>query len=84
MSPNYRFRKLKVWSVRNRILFGLIMSSGFTIKQCAERLGVSARSVQRWVYIGIIPTEENIEKLEQLFKVPEYIMFYEINNCITL
>ena len=46
----------------------------------AKKIGVSARTVQRWVYEGTIPNEKNTKKIEEFFNLPDYIIFYEINK----
>lgn len=56
-------RNLKTWGVKNKRLYDVLIDKKITIPQLAERVGVSSRSVDRWVFEGSIPKIENRERV---------------------
>lgn len=75
-----RFRRLKTWEIKNRYMLGLMFADDIKVSDLAERIGVSARTVQAWIYEGRIPKDENIEKVCEILKCPEDILFCELKN----
>ncbi|MFP4457910.1 MAG: hypothetical protein ACLFPS_09685 [Clostridia bacterium] len=74
------FRKLKEWTVKNKILYGILFSYDIKLSDFAEMIGVSSRAVQRWVFEGKSPNRENRKKICELLDYPEYILFYDIKK----
>ena len=74
------FRKLRTWNVKNKILYGILFSKNIKLSDFAELVGVSRRTVQRWVFEGGKPADENIEKICDLLGYPEYILFYDLKE----
>ncbi|NLK22304.1 MAG: helix-turn-helix transcriptional regulator [Epulopiscium sp.] len=56
-------RSLKSWDIKNTKLYNILMDKKISIPQLAEMVGVSSRSVDRWVFEGSIPKIENREKV---------------------
>ena len=56
-------RSLKTWEVKNKKLYQILLERKMTIPQLAQMVGVSSRSVDRWVFEGSIPKLENREKV---------------------
>jgi len=46
-------------------------------QELAELVDVSQRTVQRWVYEGYKPNDENKEKISELLNILENILFSE-------
>lgn len=74
------FRKLRTWDVENKILYGIMFSCNLKVSDLAEIIGVSARTVQAWVFEGREPKKESREKLSKLLGYPEYILFYDLKE----
>jgi len=70
-----KFRSPRVWKVKNRILYGLLWVEDIKLSQLADMVNVNPRTVQNWIYKGIIPNEENTKKICDILKIPEYILF---------
>lgn len=62
-------RNLKTWEVKNDKLYHLLIDRKMTIPQLAEIVGVSSRSVDRWVFEGSIPKIENRERVNDCFQM---------------
>lgn len=75
-----RFRRLKTWEIKNRYMLGLMFAEDIKVSDLAERMGVSPRSVQAWIYEGRIPKEENIEKVCEILRCPAEILFCELRD----
>ncbi|KAB3529255.1 helix-turn-helix domain-containing protein [Alkaliphilus serpentinus] len=73
-----RFRRLKKWEVKNRYMLGLMFADDIKVSDMAERIGVSPRTVQAWIYEGRIPKDKNIEKICKELDCPEDILFREL------
>ncbi|SCY64853.1 helix-turn-helix domain-containing protein [Alkaliphilus peptidifermentans] len=73
-----RFRRLKKWEVKNRYMLGLMFADDIKVSDMAERIGVSPRTVQAWLYEGRIPKDENIEKICKELNCPEEILFRDV------
>ena len=56
-------RHLKSWEIKNKKLYDILIKKRITIPQLAKMIGVSSRSVDRWVFEGCIPKLENREKV---------------------
>lgn len=67
------------WVVRNRVLYGLVLTVPKTIPEVAKAIGVSARALNSWIYEGVTPKEENIHKVCKYFNYPKSIIFYNPN-----
>lgn len=48
-------RDLKKWDITNRELYDELIEQGITIKEFAEKVGVTPRSVEAWVFEGVEP-----------------------------
>lgn len=70
-----RFRKPSKWHVANRFLYGLMLVDDIKVSDLAEILGVNPRTVQAWVYEGVIPKEETMDRLCDLFGTTEAVLF---------
>lgn len=75
-----RFRRLKSWEVKNRYMLGLMFADDIKVSDMAERLGVSPRTVQAWIYEGRIPSDKNIKKVCKELNCPEEILFRDLIN----
>ena len=75
-----RFRRLKNWEVKNRYMLGLMFADDIKVSDLAERIGVSPRTVQAWIYEGRLPKDDNIEKVCEVLRCPEDILFREIKQ----
>lgn len=81
VSPEYDFfsaRLTKTWEAKNRILFGLILLSGKTMTETAEEIGVDIRTLERWIYDGVIPKQDRMESVCAYFDYPAHVLFYEV------
>lgn len=74
------FRRLTKWEVKNKILYGILFSYDIKLSEFAEMVGVHHRTVNRWVFEGKSPNEENREKIAKILGYPEYILFYDIEE----
>jgi len=72
-----RFRRLKKWKVINRYLYGLMFAEDIKVSDMAEFVGVTPRTVGRWIYEGSIPNEENIDKVCEVLRAPSNVLFNE-------
>lgn len=68
-------RETNTWEVSNRILYGILLIEDIKLAELAELVGVSARTVQRWVYEGTKPNQENKEKLSKILNILSKILF---------
>ena len=59
-------RKLKTWEVRNHSLYNALKERGIKIKVFANQIGVTDRTVHRWIYEDAVPCEENKIAIEQI------------------
>jgi hypothetical protein len=62
-------RNLKSWEVKNKKLYDILINKRITIPQLAQMIGVSARSVDRWVFEGSLPKIENREKVNTYLNI---------------
>lgn len=67
--PNLPIRKLKKWEVKNHDLYDLMMEYPCSTKQLAEYIGISERTVCRWVFGNVVPKEDNAWKAARYFNV---------------
>ncbi|MFW6311954.1 MAG: hypothetical protein ACOC1K_06945 [Nanoarchaeota archaeon] len=67
---------LRTNAVTNEILLGILLVRDISLKEFAEVIGVTERSVQRWVYEDEAPNETNKRKIEKFLEIPSYILFY--------
>lgn len=72
-----RFRKTKTWKVVNRYLYGLMFAEDMKIAEMASLVKVSPRTVAAWIYEGTIPKQETKEKVCEILRSPETILFNE-------
>lgn len=72
-----RFRRLKKWKVINRYLYGLMFAEDIKVSDMAEFIGVTPRTVGRWIYEGSIPNEDNMRKVSEVLQAPSNILFNE-------
>lgn len=56
-------RNLKTWEIKNKKLYNILIEKKMTIPQLAQLVGVSSRSVDRWVFEGSIPKLNNRERV---------------------
>lgn len=77
-----KFRTPKIWGIKNRILYGLLLAEDIKLSELAEMINVNSRTVQGWCFEGTIPNQENKDKVCEILNVPEYILFgdYAIKN----
>lgn len=73
------FRRLREWTIRNKILYGILFSYDIKLSELAEEIGVTPRTVQAWVFEGRLPNKENRAELSRILGYPEYILFYDLN-----
>ncbi|HEY8345050.1 MAG TPA: helix-turn-helix transcriptional regulator [Bacillota bacterium] len=74
--PRFRM-KLQSWRIRHEVLYGILLVRGIALSVLAEEIGVHPRTVNRWIYEGSKPNQENIDKLCRLLGYPAEILFYE-------
>lgn len=72
-----RFRKPHSWEIKNRILMGLLLVEDIKLSELAEKVNVTARCVQNWVYEGRTPSKENQKKIAEILEVQTHILFRE-------
>lgn len=72
------FRRLSTWNIENRIMYGIMYSKDIKVSDLAERVGVTSRTVQRWLFEGSVPNEENQIKCVEILGYPKEILFYDI------
>ena len=74
----YRPMPSKDRDVQNKVLLGLIMTVSYkkTLEQLADDLGVSVRTIERWIYDGVIPKDENLKRVCSYFNYPPQVLFY--------
>lgn len=60
---NHCVRSLRTWKITNRILFDRLESLGMTIREFACEIGVSNRTVERWLFEETIPSFNNMNKI---------------------
>jgi len=70
-----RFRTPKIWSIENRVLYGVMLADNITLLELSREIKVSTRTIQRWVFEGHIPNEQNKEKVCNFFHLPESVLF---------
>ncbi|MBM7556847.1 helix-turn-helix domain-containing protein [Halanaerobacter jeridensis] len=79
-----RFRTPQKWDVKNRLMFGLMLVEDTKVSELAEMIGVTSRSIERWVFEGAKPSIKNQEKLAEALKVPQEQLFtdwaYDVVN----
>lgn len=82
-----KFRKPTSNGIQNKILYGILFAidmdinqKEMKIKDFSEGVGISTRSIQRYIYEGDRPSDENIEKICDYLGYPERILFYDINH----
>lgn len=76
-----KFRTPKIWSVKNRILYGVLWAENMPLQTFADKVGVSLRAVESWIFEGRRPNEENTKKCEEVTGLPRSILFYEVEEC---
>lgn len=72
-----RFRRLKKWKVVNRYLYGLMFTEDIKVSDMADFVGVTPRTVDRWIYEGSMPNEENVKKVCEVLQAPSTVLFNE-------
>lgn len=60
-------RDSKANEIVNKTLYDLMYLKKITTMQLSKALSVSQRTVERWIYAGAIPVQENKDKLEAYF-----------------
>ena len=79
-----RFRTPQKWDVKNRLMFGFMLVEDIKVSELAEMVGVTSRSIERWVFEGAKPSSKNQEKLAEALKVPQEQLFadwaYDVVN----
>lgn len=61
-------RKLRYWEVQNKRLFEAIKATGLALSECAKAVGVSLRTLERWIFQGSTPKPWNQAKAAQVLK----------------
>jgi len=67
--------KTQKWSVKNMFLYGALFAKDIKLSQFAQKLDVSDRIVQRWVYDGALPNERNRKSIAKILDIPDRILF---------
>jgi transcriptional regulator with XRE-family HTH domain len=65
--PNRPIRKLKKWKITNHILYNLMMEKSCSTSDLAKHVGVSERSVLKWIFENAIPNENNAKVAADFF-----------------
>jgi transcriptional regulator with XRE-family HTH domain len=60
-------RKLRYWKITNKRLYAAIRETGLALSECARIIGVSLRTLERWLFDGITPKPENQVKAAGAF-----------------
>ena len=77
-SKKSRFRrKLSRWTVKNPVLYGLMLFKGITPKMMATHCSCNIRSVQKWLYDGVRPHDDKIQIISQVLGVSPHVLFPE-------
>lgn len=74
-----KFRKDDRDRVVNQILYGVMWVQDEKVSELADKLPRSVRSVQRWIYDGVIPDVEMQRRVENILGVSRLILFNEDN-----
>jgi transcriptional regulator with XRE-family HTH domain len=77
-SKKRRIRELKKWTIINRVLYGCLLAEKWTVADLAERMKVSSRTVDGWIFEGRIPRKDRIDKLCNVFNISENLLFNEM------
>jgi len=72
-----RFRRTKSWKVVNRYLYGLMFAEDLKIAEMAKMVRVRPRTVAAWIYEGTIPKQETRDRVCDILKSPETVLFNE-------
>ena len=72
------FKKPDSNNVENRILLGLMIVEGITVKKLAKQVNLSTRSIQRYIYEGDLPGEDNQDKIAAALDCDKHTLFKEV------
>jgi len=64
-------RKRRTWEVKNHALYQSVVGRGIRLSEFADKLGVSLRMVERYVFAGSRPKPEVRKKAAQLLGIDE-------------
>lgn len=78
--PNLPIRKLRRWEVKNHRLYHLMMDRDCSTKDLAKFVGISERSVCRWLFQNSIPKEDNARRAAQFFNMETSELFPGYNK----
>ncbi|MBD7970337.1 helix-turn-helix transcriptional regulator [Paenibacillus gallinarum] len=67
--PNLPIRRLRKWKVKNYELYHAMMEKSCSTKQLADYIGISDRTVCRWVFDNVVPKDDNAWKAARYFNV---------------
>ena len=70
-----RFRDTNKWEVSNRMLYGILWAEDIPLSVFAKVLGVSLRTLQRWVYQDQEPTPSHKKEAAKLLNIPADILW---------
>nr|WP_139293536.1 helix-turn-helix transcriptional regulator [Mycobacterium tuberculosis] len=67
--PNLPIRKLRKWEVKNHELYHAMMEKGCSTNKLAKYIGISERTVERWVFENVMPKEDNAREAARFFNM---------------
>lgn len=71
----FMWRVIRNSPAKNEILAGLFAVHDLPMEKTCRHLGIYPTSMKRYIHTGRIPNEENMQKIEEFFKLPRNILF---------
>ena len=71
----FMWRVIRNSPAKNEILAGLFAVHDLPMEKTCKHLGIFPTSMKRYIHTGRIPNEENMQKIEEFFKLPRDVLF---------